>query len=756
MQLLYGNDGTNYRMIDRSSEMTDGIQKTLLEFYSKYDFVSHPEKYSSVTKEPEAITFVTTNLENQLSSNHLMICKTGHMSQYASPSYYFHVLLKDVTEEFFKEKFFEIFNYQFIVDRDVNSYKNGRIDRYRFTQDPFQGSGLSKDQLIVILATFMSNESSGRKTKIIVDQTGDQYNIRSREILASIYRYLPYKLRERYGFKTYSQDERSIPAGVSFVLFDQQEAKYNNDYITLWDSVSDLRVRKEYMEYATYLVSELDDAGRKKHFEDLSRLAKNGRLSVQDCITYYSKRKKWSMGTQEQMMSEWIKYIDQHSFRKGPLYELLLEVISEKVDNAYYNDYLFDQILRLYHVSIYSLTEEASRTIRFADCLEEIYIMPERFHKWYEGQFKVKLNGLEDKDMKSVQQIQQIYKEEIATLQKINIMSDELDELLKYEIEKLKEEQEKYTDRLDQLQEEEATHLGEEIDSSKITSIDQCIARTETLLRTIQFEENKEILKCNVSEWLEAHFQQKFLNKDELDSYRDRVERLKQYISCETWRRYEEILNREEERLEKERQAMIFQIRNGAVLSNYIQLDKNMENGILKPDDQLDVTLGSRREFIRASSLKNLLQFLLEENTESCQQLMNSGIDLEVLIKADLLSVEHFEYLIKYIKQQEVLLLVQYYLEEDLSIQRSSRISGGHVANLIKEYCPDIMEELIRKYEDSEVSEARILVDHLKTSRGFGAMAQTIVNSPEAEAETGKKSASRKRFGFGSIFGGKK
>ena len=54
MQLLYGNDGTNYRMIDRSSEMTDGIQKTLLEFYSKYDFVSHPEKYSSVTKEPEA------------------------------------------------------------------------------------------------------------------------------------------------------------------------------------------------------------------------------------------------------------------------------------------------------------------------------------------------------------------------------------------------------------------------------------------------------------------------------------------------------------------------------------------------------------------------------------------------------------------------------------------------------------------------------------------------------------------------------
>ena len=35
MQLLYGNDGVNYRVIDKSAEMTEGVQRTLLSSYSR-------------------------------------------------------------------------------------------------------------------------------------------------------------------------------------------------------------------------------------------------------------------------------------------------------------------------------------------------------------------------------------------------------------------------------------------------------------------------------------------------------------------------------------------------------------------------------------------------------------------------------------------------------------------------------------------------------------------------------------------------
>ena len=124
MQLLYGNDGINYRTIDKSPDMSEGVEKTILGTYSKYEFVSNPRAYSN---EPEAVTYVTSNLDRQLPEDRLVVCKTGHMRNFSSPSYYLHCLVKEVPDDFYGEQFFEIFNYQFISDYDIERYGGGAL-----------------------------------------------------------------------------------------------------------------------------------------------------------------------------------------------------------------------------------------------------------------------------------------------------------------------------------------------------------------------------------------------------------------------------------------------------------------------------------------------------------------------------------------------------------------------------------------------------------------------------------------------------
>ncbi len=56
MQLLYANDGINYRTISKSFNLSTGVEKELLGSYLKYDFVTNQNNYSSIENEPEAIS----------------------------------------------------------------------------------------------------------------------------------------------------------------------------------------------------------------------------------------------------------------------------------------------------------------------------------------------------------------------------------------------------------------------------------------------------------------------------------------------------------------------------------------------------------------------------------------------------------------------------------------------------------------------------------------------------------------------------
>lgn len=697
MQLLYGNDGINYRTIDKSPDMSEGVEKTILGTYSKYEFVSNPRAYSN---EPEAVTYVTSNLDRQLPEDRLVVCKTGHMRNFSSPSYYLHCLVKEVPDDFYGEQFFEIFNYQFISDYDIERYGGGSIDRYTFSTEIKDEVSLTNEQLIVVLASFMSNEHSGQKTKILVDAAGDAYNDRSRAILASIYHYLPPALRKSYGFKTYCQDGKNLPARVSFALFNRDEVKDDSGCITLQETVDGIRnfVEEKYIEYATFLVAKTDDESRKKHFGDLSKLEKNGWLAIDDCVLYYTKLKEWENGTQEELLPDWIQYIDQNSFLKGPLYERLLEIIVSKVDNEYYNTYLFDRVLKLYNESIYSLSPMAAKTLRFADCLDEIFIEKDRFHEWYHSQLQPKLETARRDGHVSYTALKQIYSDEIEALKAVDIMSQELTDLLHVEIADLSAKLKECEENLADQQGAELETVSREVMKLNNASLGEFCGSIAVIWNTIRFPETRADAIPTIEEWVDEHVRRSYVSIKELEENESLFIELKDKLSPEKYDEYIDIFEAEKSRLEEEKKSRFFTIDKGEILNSYKSLIIYLDKGVLEPEDDVNIRVGNHgNTHMKAEGLKRVLEFILQPDSDNC---LKSENNMVLLARTDVFTAEHLPYILQEdLEVQQIEEVLDYYFESG----HESMISGRYVGKLVKDtYESDVIKALRKEYKEAD------------------------------------------------------
>lgn len=739
MQLLYGNDGINYRTIDKSPDMSEGVEKAILGTYSKYEFVSNPRAYSN---EPEAVTYVTSNLDRQLLEDRLVVCKAGHMRNFSSPSYYLHCLVKDVPDGFYGEQFFEIFNYQFISDYDIERYGGGSIDRYTFSTKIKDEVSLTNEQLIVVLASFMSNEHSGQKTKILVDAAGDDYNDRSRAILASIYHYLPPALRKSYGFKTYCQDGKNLPARVSFALFNRDEVKDDSGCITLQETVDGIRnfVEEKYIEYATFLVAKTDDESRQKHFGDLSKLEKNGWLAIDDCVLYYTKLKEWQNGTQEEFLPDWIQYIDQNSFLKGPLYERLLEIIVSKVDNEYYNTYLFDRVLKLYNESIYSLSPRAAKTLRFADCLDEIFIAKDRFHEWYQSQLQSKLEMARRDGHVSYTVLKQIYSDEIETLKAVDIMSQELTDLLHAEITDLSAKLKECEENLADQQGAELETVSREVMKLSNASLSEFCDSIAVIWNTIRFPETRADAIPTIEEWVDEHVRRSYISTKELEENESLFIELKDKLSPEKYDEYIDIFEAEKSRLEEEKKSRFFTIDEGELLNSYKSLVIYLDKGVLDPEDELNVRVGKRGEtHMTAKGLKLVLEFILQPNSDNC---LKSENNMVLLTFTTVFTAVHLPYILKEdLEVQQIEEVLDYYFESG----HESMISGRYVGKLVKDkYENDIIKALRKEYKEAD-GELALFCEELSSK------AKENSRTKDERWDDVPKSKPEKRGGFGFL-----
>ena len=378
MDLVYGNDGMNYRTFARSGNINMRVEQLLLKNYRKYYFPDNASAYSKPENVPESIIYVSSDLNRALPKNHIILAKNGRMRTFTTPSSYLHAHLIEADDNYYKNEFFDIFSIVFLDDLQAEKATDEFMDTYQPTiQDDVSGEALTCEQVKAILYCLFSYERRNRPVKILLDNdSGDVYNRRSREVLKTIYRYLPYDFRKRYGFVSYMDEKQPSVARVGFELYDRTQVKRINLMdVDLADCDSERMrqrvARKQICDYADRLV-EMSESERKEEFDLLEVLSEGGRINLQSCVEYQEHIDSWKNGSVKALLPVWIDYVYDNFMQQGPLYKQLIKTIGKNIgknideNNIIYNEYLME-VIRKENADFLNMPESVRHILLFAD-----------------------------------------------------------------------------------------------------------------------------------------------------------------------------------------------------------------------------------------------------------------------------------------------------------------------------------------------------------------------------------------------------
>ncbi|MCD7884882.1 MAG: hypothetical protein LUI87_14440, partial [Lachnospiraceae bacterium] len=506
MDLFYGNDGNNYRIFAQSAGLSSKAVQMLQKSYMQYFFPKNASAYSSVSKEPESICYVTSNLNREMPSEMVVLCKNGHMTRYSTPSFFFHAHLMEIPSDFYKDAFFDIFSLQFVDDTEINQYDNVSIEAYQIgTHVDIREDALTDDQLKVVLYWFFYNERLGQPVRILLDQGGDEYNRRSREVLKAIYRHLPYQFRKKYGFLSYCDEMQSCPSRVSFVLYDRTQVRKPGDLEVDLANADAAAARnmigmRSITDYVDYLVGLSSDA-RTKHFDALDRMSEGGRLSVQDCLDFVSLTQKWEEKDTRVLLPEWIDYVYKNVVRPTAMYQTVILMVKERVSDEQYNEYLFVQ-LDSQSGGVREVLLARKKELLFADYIGSLHLDQDRMIEWIDRKLPYPVTGSNLEKIKALE-------EDISYLKEIDVGSGQMAAILLSAVENREITVREYEEAERKLIQEEKDQVQEQIDTINHSpkanqNILICSRHFRQLLDKVNYAENRQPVLNAVCELLEG------------------------------------------------------------------------------------------------------------------------------------------------------------------------------------------------------------------------------------------------------------
>lgn len=354
MQLLYGNDGTNYHTIARSKDMTDMQERELLVGYLGYEFARDPAIYSTVEREPLALTYATTNLSKTLPEEKILLSVSGRMRNYLTPSYWAHFQLLDITPELYGEHFFDLLHRTYIRDTEVNEYLHKDIDTFKGRCEEagsIDGDFLEKDKVTVLVAAVLNvADSLSRQVKVILDVEGDAYNRRAMEVITAVYRYIPYHIRKAAGFCTYGKTDRSGSNRVKLLLYTREQAGLlDQDAIDLknMDCKRELsRIPAGMVELARAFTESTDEV-QKGWFETFQKVFGIQNASVEDHIIIFKNARKWQEQDLGSIMDEIAAYAykEQTKQPEMPVYQVFCKIMNKRFLQEHY-DLRYNELIR--------------------------------------------------------------------------------------------------------------------------------------------------------------------------------------------------------------------------------------------------------------------------------------------------------------------------------------------------------------------------------------------------------------------------
>ncbi len=408
MQLLYGNDGINYHTIAHSGDMTPVQEKELLEGYLGYDFVRDPSKYSDVSKEPIAISYVTTNLSNTLPQEKIVIAKNARMTNYLTPSYYAHFQLLDMSKELYGERFMELLRYSFIQDVDLKKYLDKDIDLFHpvTNSNPIATDAIEKDKLIPIVASILDvADSISQQVQVVLDVEGDAYNKRALEVIATIYKHLPYNVRKKVGFTTYAGTEASSSSRIKLKLYTRDAlGRLGSGAIDLRDMDSSRilgRLSKMAVDLAGDFVMQ-DETQRKEWFRSFQQVFGLKNVSVEDHVMFFRNLRSWQNEDLEKLKDHLARYAasEINKTPESPIFTMFKNIISQRfVREGYLSRYgeIMEELLA--QNESYDYDSRLKAYIMLGEALDTVTFERQSFLDWQDQKMVKPVENCEELEL---------------------------------------------------------------------------------------------------------------------------------------------------------------------------------------------------------------------------------------------------------------------------------------------------------------------------------------------------------------------
>lgn len=509
MQLLYGNDGKNYVTIAKSAELTPVQEEELLKGYLGYDFVKNTAQYSSISSQPVSFTYVTTDLSGSLPKEMILLSKNARMSNYQTPSYYAHFQLMDMEESLYGEDFLSFLKRTFIKDRDLNDYIGGTLDNFQSTVDEsviLNCNAIEQEKLIAIVASVLSvADTLSKKVSIILDVTGDAYNARALEVIATIYTYLPYNIRRSVGVSTYAGEDSMISNRIKVQLYTRDMAEKREegiiDLLNMNPQEIMRRLPQSIVELAKDFV-ESDVAVREGWFQAFISVFQLKKVTVEEHTAFFKSIRKWQEEDLESIMDE----IAVHAYKEmqKPQKSMVFQIFQNTMKKRFFEEgYLerFHEIIEelLKNQMQMEFDNRLKAYIMLGEAVSVLTFQQDTFNQW----FKVRYINVARREIKDDnQKLLQVLDKFSMKIKEMNYGAEKFAEIKKGMQEQLKNEIEVVQNQINKEVDEENKRIYKVLQQQEIVPYYNII---ECIYTEIRYDENKDTFQQLLSEKIQNY-----------------------------------------------------------------------------------------------------------------------------------------------------------------------------------------------------------------------------------------------------------
>lgn len=319
MKLLFEDD----KVISKTNDVDSKILGNISSIYLKYTKDNNQNIYSSYSTQPISNIYCTTNLNNIIKEEQILIGKC-RLKEEDRDTVFSEFYLSEVDDEKYKEKF-NIFEFE--------------------TE---KSTKLELSQLKAILCSiFACNFTSNDRVYIVCDEEGDNYNWRAIDILKQVYKKLPYFMRKSIGYNTYSvgDDEASR---IKLAITTRSNSNVEDAYVidlksdNCYDVISD--VSQKIKNLVDFLL-ELDDKKLIDIYDEIYNIYGIKNLTIDKFINVFSYIEfYYNSELDDEIIENYIYDIKRANENPeqidSKLFEKMVSDIKNKLDNVSLNNYI--------------------------------------------------------------------------------------------------------------------------------------------------------------------------------------------------------------------------------------------------------------------------------------------------------------------------------------------------------------------------------------------------------------------------------